>query len=1032
MTVKETLGALGSWDVELAEDTPDYILDRLVMFGHVGIFDGPVDIERTADADLLANAKYVGVMRHRDRHDGRTFDGSGLVFWLGDEDGKGHVLEDELDLSGLGFTAAVTGVLNQCPSVSIGDIESGVAGVMPDNSKYRYMSPRQALQAVCDAFGREFRVNSDASVDAGSAAYLYNVEAPDTILVRKGAGADLDLVALGADFETEDGGFDYTTRVVLLGQTTGTADVDPEPFATGSAEIDPASNPYRDLKGNPAEFTRLISESSTPEGSAEVRAQLQLNRFARLTRSLKIDVDDFDFEGNFVVGDHAFVYDPDTGIVNAANEVAFQGQIWHPESIRITEYAWPIRKGHSVGYRAADGTWTDLTPFVVWDTSDASITIGDLPATLSKPGDDPIQTRVDATRGNTGPDQTIPMSPTELTLVTFSSLDATGQTVSIINAEWVAPTLNEDGSVLTDLSHYLVQYRWVERAPAWQQAPVTEETGVDLIVSPGLIYNVRVAAVDSSGHVSAWTPVEIITSALDEIAPAAPADPEVTSYLGQLRIRYIGTDADGNPMPTDTDHIRVDVGDTAGFVPDDSTAVADLNPFIPGVAYATAPYGVTKYVVLSAVDRDGNVSEFSAHVAGTTVRVNDGDIQALNVGKLVSGTVSADVVVAGQFTTALLGQRTALNAAGLQAWRSDGTKTIDLNGASNLLMGKYMTDVVGQRRIEIGAAGLLGEIDFFAPDGRQAFVRAYTESTGKEAIQLGIVTPGVENPSLWNRINYNAQLGGGEYATYRSGTHEFIFDKGTPNFGRFVVFDTVARDVGNTNARFEIADETIQFWDSNGDQRFLLDDNNMNWYGVDAVQRPRITFQKTDGYFIVGTENPNVYFEIQALGTTTHRMGDGFGDVRFLRGDTDNGAKIISANGSFVGTMMRSRFPSGGTLRWEFRDTGDTTYVPLWASAFTVNSDRAAKKAIKAAPGGALAKVLGLSAREYERVTPETAKGQKHGKRREIGFIADEVAEIAPEIVLPDDGTGAGIDLYGSVVLLAQALQEAVTEMRSK
>jgi hypothetical protein len=235
---------------------------------------------------------------------------------------------------------------------------------------------------------------------------------------------------------------------------------------------------------------------------------------------------------------------------------------------------------------------------VAWETGTNEVTVGDLPKTLTSssnpaagpPGRRPG--RLDAER----PDRAHPVLDVEQS--------GNGQATATISASWTAPTLNTDGSVLTDLAYYLVQYRWHGRARSG--TPAHRRPTID-IPRPGR------RAAPTTCRSRRWTPGRQHLGAhrgrhdhlsADSTAPNPPSDPVVSSYLGQLRIAWDGKDNAGAAMPTDFAYVEVHVSATSGFTPDSSpgsaTLVAQLST--AGAAYATAPYGATRYVKLVAVD----------------------------------------------------------------------------------------------------------------------------------------------------------------------------------------------------------------------------------------------------------------------------------------------------------------------------------------------------------------------------------------------------------------------------------------------
>lgn len=379
---------LGSWAVTLDERTPREVLDRLSYFGHVALIPGRVNPAEYGDT-LLTMARYVGVLTKRDFDDIKRVGGQGMAVWLGDADDKGEVFESAVSISGQTFANTITTLMSGSTSVVVGTLYS-VAGTY--SGQHVWQSRGKAVDYVCQTMGGEWRVNGNATLDAGPIANLY-VTSPTCVVVRKDAGKDLTLTGLSGDMTLTRDVEDWTTRVVLMAEGEG------ESTATGSANI--ITNPYLDIRGNPVKRVRLISESSTSTGNASARAQLQLNRFTGTRNALRLSADDYEIRGTFQVGDYVWVWDPDAGLYDTAQEITFRGNRINPIKLRVVETSWPVTAGMTVAYRHQDGTWINLTDFVDFETGSTSIGVGELNRSLTNAGTEPVGPRPI-------PDSTIP------------------------------------------------------------------------------------------------------------------------------------------------------------------------------------------------------------------------------------------------------------------------------------------------------------------------------------------------------------------------------------------------------------------------------------------------------------------------------------------------------------------------------------------------------------------------------------------------------------------------------------------------
>lgn len=227
---------------------------------------------------------------------------------------------------------------------------------------------------------------------------------------------------------------------------------------------------------------------------------------------------------------------------------------------------------------------------------------------------------------NTGIDNTVPNAPSSLTLGSAPFVDTSGVYASAVSATWTAPTTNVDGTAITDLAGYEVQWRYVGDTVWSMLMPSDDNVHQWSPVAPGRQIQVQVRAYDQSGHRSSFTATATHTVAVDTTAPPAPTTPVVTNKLASVEVKWDGLAVSGG---MDADVIRVEVwrSGTSGFVPQDVTSSLAGNLVKGGdtkVLYG--PYGTPIYVKLVAVDRAGNRSPASAQGSGTPLKVGAGDI----------------------------------------------------------------------------------------------------------------------------------------------------------------------------------------------------------------------------------------------------------------------------------------------------------------------------------------------------------------------------------------------------------------------
>lgn len=273
--------ALGSWSLNLSPDAPQSVIDALKEGGHVLITQ-----QRVSDqVDVLALSRYTGVvLKTAFTGDQRRMDGQGMVWHLADGEDKGDWIEETLVLDDATFANAIRAVLPDC-------VIEGTLGTIagPIDKTFSYVSKRKAIEYLCSIKDAEYQVTPQAVFNAGTVAQLYDDEAK-VMITRRAFGDDPLHATLPVSNATiEQDIEDLTTRVVLVAQGEN------ESVATGDADISPATE-YKDLLGNPLNRTRVISESSTEAGLADLRAQGHLARFSQPRQALQLSTQKYEID----------------------------------------------------------------------------------------------------------------------------------------------------------------------------------------------------------------------------------------------------------------------------------------------------------------------------------------------------------------------------------------------------------------------------------------------------------------------------------------------------------------------------------------------------------------------------------------------------------------------------------------------------------------------------------------------------------------------------------------------------------------
>jgi hypothetical protein len=683
--VNEKLMELGSWSFELIDETPKTVLDQLQYFGHVAFVPGRVEPAQYGD-ELLDMARYVGVVTGKSvDHLRKAVSGQGMNVWLADSDGKGDLIETPIVITAQTFPNAIRAILGSGTAVVEGTLHSGVPGTY--TGRHVYQSRRKAIDFICTTMGGEWRVNGRAELDAGPATSLYNAT-PDTVIVKRRPnrhtdGDDLTMHGLRGDMGVASDVKDWTSRVVLLGEGQGDA------IATASA--DNAANPYLDLRGEPVKRVRVISESTTAPGNAEARAEYQLSKYVTPRAALTLTTDDYDVTGAFETGDWAWVWDPDAGLVDPDVEITFRGERINPVKLRMVGASWPVRRGMTVAFRAQDGSWLDLTPYMVWEGGETTVTVGDLLRALSDSSVEPVGPRPI-------PDSTIPgVVSWVLPFESGVYLAADGTTRAKMLVKWSLP-LNVDGSTILDGDHYEIGYGVSPvAADEWQTgfAPWGDLQAMIWDLSPGIDYDFRIRAVDSSNNQGAWSVTQTEQTNADTIAPSTPAPPTVAGSLIAIQIVHDLGKASGGTFNLELDlhHLEVHVGASSGFTADETTLKGAVSAHagmiaagIPAVGTVPVAETTARWVRVIAVDEAGNRSSPSSAVTATALLIDDAHITSLTASKITAGSILADLIIAARIKTADTGARAEINTSGFQMYNGSNVLLVSLQSNGTFFM----------------------------------------------------------------------------------------------------------------------------------------------------------------------------------------------------------------------------------------------------------------------------------------------------------------------------------------------------------
>ena len=505
-----------------------------------------------------------------------------------------------------------------------------------------------------------------------------------TIVVRGTSGEDPSITGLDpASIKSSFDASEYVSTVEYV-ESAGSSKTD-------ALDVTDENVPYKDLHGYDLERVVYAAEPQHPHISKEERARAFLKELKRVKRSIDLDLDYYDIQGDFEVGDNIFVYDPDLGFEDNTDkmtedgrtqlfEVSYQGQYINPEKIRVTAITHPIQSGMGVYLRRLVSPnfpvvqYIDLTPYISFEQGGARLEVGDLPLKL---GDDlrfsPVVTGVIAGNKVATPGKIRSItnySTHSLDLTSGVIQDALGQDQAIIKVKWAVPT-NDDGSIIANGELYRIRYRKTGTNDPYTFDSVTWGTTQFTIegLALGTNYEVGVIAINSNGAQGDYVTGNI-TTAVDTVAPTKPG-PADTIAAGALRVQITHSlgkaeDAQGNPLSSivdftlesDVDHLNVYASTTSGFTVNSNSLVGNLpvtashiRLAIPVVGEIQMPNGSTHYFRFTAVDKSGNESGASTEQSASgnlvaTANISDAAITEAKIDSLAVTTAKiADAAI---------------------------------------------------------------------------------------------------------------------------------------------------------------------------------------------------------------------------------------------------------------------------------------------------------------------------------------------------------------------------------------------------
>ncbi len=745
MAVTERLMGAGNFDVSFSQsETPTEIVETIKEWGHIVLTPNQIDINTLSDAQILSSARYTGIVLNRSLEENVvSITGQGLQLYLGDGQSKGMVIAESKNIGKVrnyvGTTLAET-LFNSTAQTNkplgimrteAGNSQAITQGTITNpagtyTGSHFVQTALSALKEISEQLNTEYKLNPNGTIDAGPPANLFQGvnSDPTTIVVKTGYGDDPEFEGVVPQgLRTEFDGTDWVSRVDFIGEV---GYFDTATDVAGEANL--SSNPHKDLHGNALTRVALVQEPDIPIAQLNNRATLMLNELSRIKKVLNLDLQQYEVEGDMKAGDYIFAFDPDIGFKDTAADAAaesrsmyeavFRGQTITPAKVRVQGLTWPIKSGMGVYFRDKDGNYTDLTQYVTFESGSAQVELGDL---LRFIGDDLRFSEFSLNQVTAGV-FSIPDLPATPTLQSGSYQDSVGADKGFIRVVLAKPT-NEDGSQITDGSHYRVRYKKIGDAQySYQDFPYTGANSESLLIQDltiGYTYQVGVTTYDKSGFhkMSAYdgTGEDLYTDSSsvnasfatnarveitkDGVAPSKPHTATIAAGALNVQIshylRKAGTDGNGNPygnftLEGDIDYLAIHAvtvsGNSQNFTVATSNKIGEVRVTagnllqqIPVVATIELADSENYYFRIVAVDKSGNASTPSDGQTSAATLIAESHI--------TDATITTAKIGDAQITDAKIADATITNAkiANLSADKINaGTISADRIGANSI------------------------------------------------------------------------------------------------------------------------------------------------------------------------------------------------------------------------------------------------------------------------------------------------------------------------------------------------------------
>ena len=367
--------APGSWSIDLRPSTPHAVTQAIEVASH-GFSTLVVTPTRVDAVGMVTTASvlhslsvYAGLLRaQRNR---LSLSGPGLWAALGNEQGVGPLI-------GSGLSATRTFAVWAANLDLDGFIEADAglaAGPSYTWTSARVMTYREALESLVELTGLSLHIDPRTmTIKDSSQDWTLADQVNQPLLTPWFDGREVgdDRPLMRASFDTGIDLDDWLSAIIYTD--------------AGGSSTTNGSNAYIYEGGVDADYTKYVSDTSTPSGYGATAAGAELDVYNEPGWSISATVDEPDVLSYLVPGSTVLAYDPENGVYDTAGFQALaRGQMMLTLTLTVNAMRVPIRSENGVYVVAWDPTGgggggadsiTDLSEWFIPEDGPATLELG--------------------------------------------------------------------------------------------------------------------------------------------------------------------------------------------------------------------------------------------------------------------------------------------------------------------------------------------------------------------------------------------------------------------------------------------------------------------------------------------------------------------------------------------------------------------------------------------------------------------------------------------------------------------------------